>query len=162
MDSFSPVKAELIAALDRQRAEARAYAAGLPPSLVVHEDSGWTVRDLIVHLSAIEGDMIQALQNAITGESFEVDLRGQASPSDLYELRRRDAAGTSWSAILDDWMRIRDQLRGLVLAFPAEKMDLQFSNPFFQPYNLLGAVRACAAHERLHIGEMRAAADRES
>ena len=105
--------------------------------------------------------MIIALQRAIAGERFEVDLRGQATVSDLYELRRRERADISWESLLDDWSRSRDQLRGLVLAFPAKKMGLAFSNPFFEDYNLVQAIHACGAHERLHINHMRAATQRQ-
>lgn len=161
MDGFSPIKAELIAGLDRQRASSIAFVKDLPSDLIVYAESGWTVKDLVIHLSALEADMIIALHQAIGGERFDVELRGQASVNDLYELRRRERADSSWESILDDWSRIRDQLRGLIMAFPAEKMDLAFSNPFFEDYNLLQAVHACGAHERLHIREIRAATEQD-
>lgn len=162
MNGFPPIKAELIAALDQQRATSSAYSVDLPSDLIVYVDSGWTVKDIFVHLSALEADMITALHCAIAGQPFAVDLRGQASVTDLYELRRREVAGSPWEDILDDWSRIRDQLRGIVIAFPADKLDLVFSTPFFQDYNLLGAIRACGAHERLHINDIRAAVGLQS
>ena len=158
MNAFSRIKRELIAGLDERRADARAFVEALPPLLPVHHDSGWTVRDLIVHLTALENDMITALQRAVAGQSFAVDLRGQPSVRDLYELRRRERARDSWAAVLGEWQRVRDQLRGVVLAFPSEMMERRFSTPFFQDYNLPEAIRACGAHEGLHLSEMRAAA----
>ena len=162
MNGFPPVKAELIAALDQQRATSSAFSKGLSADLIVYVDSGWTVKDIFVHLSALEADMITALHCAIAGAPFAVDRRGQASVTDLYELRRREAADSPWEDILDDWSRIRDQLRGIVIAFPADKLDLVFSTPFFQDYNLLQAIRACGAHERLHINDIRAAVGLQS
>lgn len=162
MNSLAQVKRDLIAGLDERRSQARAFVETLPPSLPVHADSDWSVRDLIIHLTAIEADMIAALHCAIEGLPFAVDLRGQPSAPELYELRRRDQADASWQALLAEWKRVRDQLRGVVLAFPLARMETQFDNPFFQPYNLIEAVRACSAHETRHLMEMRAAAERNS
>ena len=161
MNSFPPIKAELIAGLDEQRAVSREYIEGLSPSLIVHADSGWNVKDVIVHLMAIEADSVVALQRATDEQAFQVDLRGQASVNDLYELRRAEAADRSWQAILDEWERVRDQLRGLLMAFPVDKIDMTFDTPFFQTYNLVQAIRACGVHERHHINEIRAAADQQ-
>lgn len=157
MNDIPRVKRELIAALDNGRAAARAFVETLPPDLPVHNNSDWTARDLIIHLTALEADMISAMQSATAGRSFSVDLREQADPPALYELRRRDQARHSWEELLRQWERTRDELRGAVLAFPVERIKTPFSNPFFVEYDLTGAVRACGAHEGQHLAEMRAA-----
>lgn len=161
MNDFPRVKRELIAALDYGRAAALALVETLPPDLPVHEGSNWTARDLIIHLTALEADMITAIQHAIAGEAFCVDLRGQVDASALYELRRRERADCSWQDLLGKWARVRDQLRGQVLAFPVNRIQMSFSTPFFVDYDLPGAVGACGAHERLHLAEMRAALERQ-
>ena len=157
MNDFPRFKEKLIAALDEGRAAARAYVETLPPELPVHADSDWTARDLIIHLTALEADMITAMQRANAGEAFAVDLRGQEDPPALYELRRRDRANQSWDDLLREWERVRDQLRGVILAFPIDRMQTPFNTPFFVDYDLRGAVGACGAHERHHLAEMRAA-----
>lgn len=159
MNNLPRVKRDLIAGLDERRLRARAYVESLPPNQPVHADSDWTLRDLIIHLTCLEADMITALQRAVEGAEFSVDLRGQASVPDLYELRRRERADIPWQALLEEWDRVRDQLRGVVLAFPLALLDKQFSNPFFQPYTLIDAVRACHNHEAHHLAEIRAAAE---
>lgn len=157
MNDFATVKRELIAALDAGRAVALALIETLPPDLPVHANSDWTARDLIIHLTALEADTISAMQRAMSGDAFAVDLRGQKHAPALYELRRRDHADRSWDDLLREWARIRDQLRGIVLAFPGDQMRAPFSTPFFVDYDLKGAVGACIAHERRHLAEMRAA-----
>ena len=157
MNDFTTVKRELIAALDAGRAAARALVETLPPDLPVHAGSDWTARDLIIHLTALEADTITALKRAIEGVAFRVDLRGQKDAPALYELRRHDHADRNWDDLLREWARVRDQLRGLVLAFPVDQMQAPFSTPFFVDYDLKGAVGACIAHERRHLAEMRAA-----
>ena len=157
MNDFARVKRELIAALDEGRAAARGFVKTLPPDLLVHADSDWTARDLIIHLTALEADAIIAIQRAIAGEAFAVDLRGQGDAPALYELRRRDRAQRSWGDLQREWERVRDQLRGEVMAFPADRMRTPFSTPFFVDYDLPGLVGACDAHERQHLAEMRAA-----
>jgi hypothetical protein len=158
MSDSSRVKRELIASLDERRAAARAFISTLPPELPVHDDSDWTARDLITHLTALEADMITALHCAMTGAAFAVDLRGQPDVQALYELRRCDCANLSWDELLGEWERVRDQLRGVVLAFPIDMMQTRFPTPFFEDYDLIEALGACGAHERLHLTEMHAAA----
>jgi len=157
MNDFTPVKREVIAALDAGRAAARAFVETLPPDLPVHADSDWTARDLIIHLTALEADTITAMQRATSGDAFAVDLRGQEDAPALYELRRRDHADRNWDELLREWARIRDQLRGLVLAFPGDQMQATFSTPFFVDYDLGGVVGASIAHGQRHLAEMRAA-----
>lgn len=157
MNDIPRVKRDLIAALNDGRAAARAFVQSLPPDLPAYANSDWTVRDLIIHLTALEADMITAMQSAKNGEAFSVDLRGQADAPALYELRRRDQAHHSWDDLLREWQRTRDKLRGAVIAFPGEWIGTPFSNPFFVDYDLIGAVHACGAHEREHLAEMRAA-----
>lgn len=157
MNDFARVKIDLIAALDAERAVALDLIETLPPDLPVHADSDWTASDLIIHLTALEADAVTAMQRAIAGQAFAVDLRGQGDAPALYELRRRDRAQQSWEDLLREWARVRDQLRGEVLAFPADRMRTPFSTPFFVDYDLPGLVGACDAHERQHLAEMRAA-----
>ena len=76
MNNLPQIKRDLIASMDQRRAETRAFVETLPPELPVHKDSDWTVRDLIIHLTALEADMISALHSAIEGKAFSVDLRG--------------------------------------------------------------------------------------
>ena len=157
VNNLPRIKADLIATLDQGRAKALALVERLPPELPVHASSGWTVSDLIIHLTALETDMVAALRHAMDGKPFSVDLRGSGTVNNLYELRREERAGDSWRQLLTDWQRARDRLRALVIAFPIDKTELAFGNPFFVDYNLVGAIRACGAHERLHLAEMRAA-----
>ena len=159
MNGMPRIKADLIANLDEGRATARAMVEDLPPDLPVHATSDWTVRDLIIHLTALEADMVVALQKVMDEKPFKVDLRGRATVNELYESRRDERAGESWQQLLTEWERVRDQLRGLVIAFPLDKIESMFGNPFFVDYNLLQAVHACGAHERVHLAEMRAATD---
>ncbi len=161
MNNLPRIKADLIATLDQGRAKALALVERLPPDLPVHAGSGWTVSDLIIHLTALETDMVAALQHAMDEKPFSVDLRGRATVNDLYELRREERAEESWQRLLMEWERARDQLRGLVIVFPIDKTEVTFSNPFFVDYNLVCAIHACGAHERLHLAEMRAASQHQ-
>lgn len=162
MNNLPQIKRSLIAGLDERRAEAQALVESLPPDLQVYPDSEWTVRDFMIHLTALEADMIRAMHCAIAGDEFRVDLRDQTSVQDLYELRRSERAHHSWQQLLEEWQRVRQQLRGVVLAFPSERMETRFNTPFFQDCNLFEVVQTCNAHESGHLAEMRAAAERDA
>ena len=137
MNDFPRLKRELIAALDQGRAAALALVETIPPDLPVHEGSDWTARDLIIHLTALEADMITAMQRAIAGEAFSVDLRGQEDASALYELRRRERAHCSWEDLL---RRVGARSRpaawtGVGFSGRSECRS-SFSTPFFVDYDL--------------------------
>ena len=67
MNNLPRIKRDLIAGLDRRRAQARAQVEALPPTMKVYQNSDWTLRDITIHLTALEADMIQALHKAVEG-----------------------------------------------------------------------------------------------
>jgi len=157
MNTLPQYKADLIAGMDERRKTARAIVSGATPDLKVHDNSDWTVKDLITHLTAFEEDMVDAIQTFMDGEKYRLDLNGVTSIDEFNEKRRLARADKTWEQALDEWQTARDQLRGVVIAFPIDQLDIPFSTPFLQKYTLMQAVKGCGIHEKLHIGEIKAA-----
>ena len=157
MNTIPTIKSSLIAGMDERRARAENLIRQVSPDLQVHENSDWTAKDLILHLTAVEDDMIDAIQTFLNGEKYRLDLRGQTTIDGFNELRRHELAHTSWEQALQEWQDVRDQLRGIVIAFPESKLDIPFSTPFLTKYNFLQAVKACGLHEKQHLNEIKLA-----
>ena len=154
MNTIPTIKSTLIIGLDERRAKALAFVNPLSPDHIVHEDTGWTVKDLISHLTAFEADMIEAIQMFLDGEKYHLDLRGQASIDGFNEIRRQEYAHKTWEQALDEWQMVRDQLRGVVIAFPESQLDTPFSTPFLQKNTLVQAIKGCGIHEKIHLREI--------
>ena len=148
-------KVDLIAGLDDRRAQAYQLVMQVSPDLRVHENSTWTVKDLITHLTAFEADMVDAIQTFMDGETYQLDFHGQTDIDGFNDYRRQQVAHKTWDDALQDWQYIRDQLRGVIMAFPEDKLDVPFRTPFLQKYTLMQAVKGCGAHEKLHMSEIR-------
>ena len=157
MNTIPTIKANLIAGLDERRASASAFVESLSSDLKVHDDSDWTAKDLITHLTAFEDDMVEAIQTFLDGKSYRLDIRGANSIDDFNEIRRQEQASISWEQALQEWETVRDQLRGVILAFPESKLETPFSTPFLQKYALIQAVKGCGVHEKIHITEIKSA-----
>lgn len=157
MNTLPQFKADLIAGMDKRRETAQALVYTVDSELHVHDNSDWTAKDLITHLTALEEDMIVAIQAFLDGEKYRLDLHGATSIDEFNENRRMAHADKTWEQALDDWQTARDQLRGIVIAFPESKLDMEFSTPFLQKYTLMQAVKACGLHEKMHISEIKIA-----
>lgn len=148
-------KVDLISGLDERRAKAFALAMDVSPDLVVHDNSTWTAKDLITHLTAFEEDMVDAIQTFLDGDTYRLDFHGQTDIDGFNEFRRQQRIHKTWEEALTEWQHTRDQLRGVIMAFPENKLDVPFSTPFLQKYTLMQAIKGCGIHEKLHMGEIR-------
>lgn len=157
MNTLTQIKADLIVGLDERRENAYHIITQVAPDLSVHENSTWTVKDLITHLTAFEEDMVEAIQTFIDDEKYRLDLRGQSDINGFNEARRKERANKTWDEALQEWQIARDQLRGVIIAFPQDKLDIPFSNPFLQKYTLMQAVKGCGIHEKMHLKEIQTA-----
>jgi hypothetical protein len=160
MNTLPIIKADLIAGLDERRAKAKAFVDTVSSDLRVHDDSDWTAKDLITHLTAFEEDMVEAIQTFMDGKKYRLDIRGQTSIDGFNELRRQEHATITWEQALHEWETARNQLRGVILAFPIDQLEIPFSTPFLQKYTLLQAIKGCGGHEKLHINEIKLASNR--
>lgn len=155
MNTTSQFKATLIRGMDERRSQAYALVTQVSPDLCVHEESGWTAKDLITHLTMVEEDMVDAIQTFTSGKKYRLDFLGQTDIDEFNAVRRTQRANKSWDEALTEWQYARDQLRGVVMAFPEDQYDVPFSTPFFQKYTLMQAIKGCGSHEKTHIGEIR-------
>lgn len=157
-NTIPTIKADLIAGLDVRRAKAESFVDTVSPDLKVHdEDSDWTAKDLITHLTAFEADMVEAIHTFLDGKAYRLDIRGQSSIDDFNEVRRQEQASITWEQALKQWENVRDQLRGVILAFPTDQLETPFSTPFLQKYTLVEAVKGCGIHEKMHMTEIKLA-----
>jgi hypothetical protein len=159
MTTLPTIKPDLIAGLDDRRAKAKVFVDTVSFDLKVHDDSDWTAKDLITHLTAFEADMVEAIQAFMVGKKYRLDFRGQTSIDGFNEVRRQEQAGIPWEQALQEWQTVRDQLRDVIIAFPENDLNTPFTTPFMQKYDLLQAVKGCGGHEKMHVNEIKSASN---
>ncbi|GEM_PF-2000886 len=157
MNTLPQFKSDLIAGMDIRRESAQSLVEAVNPDLNVHDNSEWTAKDLIAHLTAFEEDMVDAIQAFMEDEKYRLDLRGVTNIDDFNEMRRLERADKTWEQVIKEWKSARDQLRGLIIAFPTDQLDIPFTTPFMQKYTLMQAIKGCGIHEKMHITEIKKA-----
>ena len=106
----------LIAGMDARRHKAAELIANADIGLIVHADSGWTVKDLVGHLStweAIAADCIEAANRGLAFSNPDYERLGVHGYNHMHYERRRDWA---WPMILQEWQHERTRLKQAILA----------------------------------------------
>lgn len=153
---MNPEKAALIAGMDERRASNLAIVNAVPLELVVHSDSGWTVKDLVAHMIVWEMNTIRTLEAGMQGQRYLIP--GFEDGIHAYNERTRmDYIDESGETILALWASTREQLRQIVRDYPEERWQ--------EPLRWFGAdalpvqvVKGIGSHEKHHIQEIASAA----
>lgn len=155
-----PVEKEtLLQDLKSTYQEALDTLSQIDPSIVVFDESGWTVRDLIDHVAMWEDEKVKGLEAFITDDVY---LTPNFSTDKLSEYNRqmRDARlQCSYEEVIEVWQSIRDRMIDVV-----ENMTThQFKSAMTPPWG--GAETMCAAavaqdairHQNEHMEQILAA-----
>src|SRR5687767_5911311 len=111
---------DLIKQLDETRAEAEKQLKALDPEIIVYEESGWRVKDIITHLTAWEEAVNSSLQAWHWGEEFTLEeVRDDEINERQFERRKNFSLARAW----EDWEEARDLFKRLILETPPEKVD---------------------------------------
>jgi hypothetical protein len=126
---------------------------GVDPNVVIHQDTGWRLHDVLAHILAWEQDAVEACRGHIAGEP---DMPMRDIP------RFNDAAyqewrGRAWSEVYAAWWGVYDTLKDVVTRIPADRWDVEFVNSWGAMGTLAFTVRAILAHDAEHIVQIREA-----
>jgi hypothetical protein len=147
-------KQDLINGWDNRHAAHLAILRAAPPDAVVHPRSGWTVKDIITHLSAWEEITLQAVEAFLNGSALEIPTAPDAVEAfnqNQREARRHLTAEEAFA----QWEAIRDRIKALIMAFT----DEQFNTPFPSSWGFLTLpqlVKGLGVHEKQHTAEVAA------
>src|SRR5688572_10300513 len=105
-------RARLIRALSESFDEAQVTLSTADTARVVYTDSGWTVKDLVAHVSAWEAEMLHSLQAYADGGEYEVEgFTGDDAQNAIFYEQHKDAA---FETLLERWTQTRESLKTLI------------------------------------------------
>lgn len=145
-------KLRLIALLERSRRESMAALQGVDPYTVVHEASGWKVKDIIGHLAAWEREALASLQAHAEGDEYSLgpDHHNGRYNQAAYEQRRNyDPAQCRI-----DWGMVRRDLQFAVHDLSPERMGAEMRFPSHRQGSVTTLIERMVAHEEAHIQEI--------
>ncbi len=111
MSGYHPDIAALIEGLDRERRVTVAVVEALAPGRVVDEH-GWTVRDLLAHITLWEQGLLAAAKAALRDERYLLPGYDEAGSTDAFNDQHRDESRhlpidliwADWGAIRHSWV----------------------------------------------------------
>ncbi|HVO68434.1 MAG TPA: DinB family protein [Aggregatilineaceae bacterium] len=150
-------KARLIRLLDNTRLRTLTLLQGIDGDRVVHQDTGWRVKDVVRHIVFWEEEVLAALialkENTtyIIGDFFSFDAYNHQDFQ-----RRRDQP---FLQIQDDLRTVRDRLKAALVALPPERFEGTMLFPWPQGGTLSDMMAIMAGHECEHVNEILSAVE---
>jgi len=146
-------KAHLITRLENARAETLSVLKKVQPETVVYADSGWTVKDLLGHMTDWELEVMKSIDAFRAGEAYR--LTGYATDDEFnaqaYQKRREQP----YEQIVAEWQAVRERLKAAVQNWPPEQVEERFVFPWGAIGTIAVMVKDMAGHEREHADAMR-------
>ena len=156
---MSPEKTALIESVHQSRQSIQAVLDTLQPDSIVHPDSGWTVKDLLAHLTMWEIHYTKAIEAFNSGgdpyliPNFTHDDLDEFNQAQ-YDLHKNDAP----EDVIENWKVAREDFLAAITAVSDDKMNDRLpapANPEMSP-RILTLITFAAGHEKWHMDEMSA------
>lgn len=150
-------KQTLFEGMDERRQRALAIVEQAGPDRVVHLDTGWTVKDLVAHLTLWERVSLETLLHANRGEHYFVE--GLADGLDAFNNADRERClSFSMEQVMADWADIREQLKQALADIPDDSWETPIKTIWSrEPIPPAQLAKGMGIHEKHHISEIEAA-----
>jgi len=152
-------RSEIIAQISASREAHITAIQGIDPHLVVHPDSGWTVKDLIAHISAWELETVHALRALRRGETYGI-LDFDLDDSDAFNQRcyERDCL-LPWELVVSRWFVVRADLETAIWRLGDEQLAGEMLSHYGsgRMNSVLAYITGIEDHEKEHFEEIYAA-----
>ena len=146
------IRDQLIQELDDARARMRALIAELDSSTEVYP--GWTVKELLAHVTGWDDLVINTLNRHLTGMAPVIAVnRG----IDYYnEITVSEREGLDFAHVEREYHATREQLKDLLRQLPSERFDDEMILPWGPKADLKYFIRVFSHHEIEHAEEIHA------
>lgn len=135
--------------------EAEATLQHADTGRVVYHDSGWTVKDLVAHVSAWEQEMLRSLQTYVDGSEYAVEgYTDDDTQNAKYYARDKD---DSYEQVFSRWKDIRHQLISLVDQLTDAEMQGKMLYPWHQRGIPSGMLGSTVGHQNEHLAHIQRA-----
>lgn len=156
---MSPEKTTLIESIRQSRQAMQTVIDTLQPDTIVYPDSGWTVKDLLAHLTMWEIHYTKAIEAFNLGNdpylipNFTHDNLDEFNQAQ-YGLHKDDILDD----VIENWKVAREDFLAAITAIADDKMNERLpapANPEMSP-RLITLITFAAGHEKWHMDEMSA------
>lgn len=149
-------KERLIHMMDESRQQIMAAAERAGGDLVVYQDTGWRVKDLLAHVLVWAQEAVLSIQAALEGGEYALP---QPHSDDEYNARRcREYWDHPVEQTRVELAANRDRLIAVLQATPADRFEETMLLPWGERNTLRHLLDEIAKHEHEHAAEIRQAA----
>lgn len=145
-----PDKTQLFVRLDQTRAETNTLLTQCDPDAVIY--AGWTIKDIIGHLSAWEQAGVTSLQ--AHAEGSDAHLPTHLSEDDYNQLNVARRKNFPFEKIHLEWTETRDWLRQVLEEMPDEQFESEMTYPWGVRGSVTGLIDEIIQHEIEHRSDI--------
>jgi hypothetical protein len=125
--------------------------AEIDPNAVVYAESGWTVKDIVAHVTAWEEEVARALAGYARGALYKIpnfDLERYNAAT--YQARR----GLPWEQVQAQWKTSRDQLIRITAQLPPAKLNDEMGYPSGRRGDCAALIQEVIEHGQEHFQDV--------
>lgn len=149
---MSQSKAELQQALKQRYEEVLRLLPTINPLMVVYEESGWRVKDIIAHVVTWETERLRSLHAYRRGSAYQIkgyerdEYNGLAANAKQFE---------TLDQILMDWDAVRNWFDIYLNAMPESAMNDDMIFPWGQTGTVRELITSMLTHLETHLADIR-------
>jgi len=144
-------KAEIQRALDL--APVHAEFDDIDPALVVYEESGWRVKDILAHLATWDAETLRALHAHRRGGAYSIPGYTDADDFNAYAASMR--MDEPLALIYDGWEATRRWLRVIVGALTPDDLSAEMTYPSGRRGTVGALIEEIFSHQAEHLDHIR-------
>ncbi len=142
-------KLEWYSHLDKSRAQAHTVLDGVTLTEIAYPALGWTVKDVLAHLTTWEVEVATSIHHFAHGTSYSIlGFRSRAIYNQQMYLQYRDAP---YKVVYSDWVAVRSGLKSAIRKTPVKYLDKLVISPWEDLLTIEQLVESVIAHEAEHI-----------
>lgn len=156
---MSSEKTALIDSIRQSRAAIKSSIDGVDPQTVIHADSGWTIKDLLAHMTMWEIHYTKGLEAFNAGdEPYSIPDYSYAD-IDAYNQRQYERYKAEvMDDVIEKWEAARENFIAAVNAVSEDRLNDRLpapANPTQNP-RAISLIKFALAHEKWHQDEIEA------
>jgi len=151
-----PLKDDLLHEIHEARATNALAIQGIPWGSVVHPASGWTVKDVIAHITMWESVLVEALRALAHGADYIVPGLDPDDGDSFNHQMRAESLELTAAQVEERWMAVHVAQTEALSALSDTQVAGQMRSPFgsAQLAPVARFVRGILRHEREHIEQI--------
>ncbi len=147
-------KAELLRCLSETHAASLELLRDLDPELVVYEESGWRVKDIVAHVTTWDAETVRSFHAHRRGGDYSIEAYDNADSFNGFVARVRQFE--PMDTILADWESVRRWMDIIFNAMSEAEYDDEMTSPSGERGIARELIEEICTHEAEHMADIRA------